>query len=625
MKINTKIVMLIAASLILTSVVIGFLSVWQLRRTGQMSIAQIEKLGMENIERIKAEGEIRAKSLRNELLSQKKEYLKSQVQTTMSVLEKAYKDAQDPEKLKAVYKEQVQNAVNTAYGILEAVDKEQGIGLEEKQKRATELIKSLKYGPDNKDYFWINDMHPRMVMHPYKPQLNGKDLSENKDPNGKRLFVEFVNVCREKDQGFVDYYCPKYGSDTPQPKLSFVKSFKPWNWVVGTGIYIDDIETLVENRKAELNNNIKTATSEMENKIQATKLEIQKNVKRVFGLIGLVTLIVLTIVLTASFMFTQHNITRPVKRIIEGLNEGAEQVVAASCQVSTASHSLAEGSSEQAASIEETSSSLEEMSSMVKQNADNTKEAARLVDISRQSMKTSHKFLKQTQDCMTKISSDGEKTSKLLKNIDEIAFQTNLLALNAAVEAARAGESGAGFAVVADEVRNLAQRSASTAKDTEKLIGTTLENIKEGVKLVASSTEEFYQMGEDAKKVSELFAEISVASQEQSQGIGQINTAVNEMDKVVQQNAANAEESASASEEMNAQAEQMKGFVDNLVALVGDNSKNSKSVLVSRVNAPKAVTGRALEPPVKKEVFAHNSREVNPEQIIPMDDDFEDF
>jgi methyl-accepting chemotaxis protein len=626
MKINTKIIILIAASLILTSVVIGFLSVWQLGKTGQMSILQIEKIGMENIERIKAEGEIREKSLRNELISQKKEYLKSQVQTTMSVLEKAYKDAQDPEKLKAVYKEQVQNAVNTTYGILEAVDEEQGISLEEKQKKAAELIKSLKYGPDNKDYFWINDMHPRMVMHPYKPELNGKDLSENKDPNGKRLFVEFVNVCREKDQGFVDYYWPKYGADKPQPKLSFVKLFKPWNWVVGTGIYIDDIETLVKNRKAELKNNIKTATLEMENKIQATKIEIQRNIKRVFGLTALVTSIVLIIVLTASFIFTQHNITKPVKRIVEGLNEGTEQVVSASGQVAFASQQLAEGASEQAASIEETSSSLEEMSSMVKQNADNTKEAARLVDISRQSMKTSHKFLKQTKGCMKKISSDGEKTSKLLKNIDEIAFQTNLLALNAAVEAARAGESGAGFAVVADEVRNLAQRAASTAKDTEKLIGTTLENIKEGVNLVASSTEEFYQMGEDAKKVSELFAEISVASQEQSQGIGQINIAVSEMDKVVQQNAANAEESASASEEMNAQAEQMKGFVDDLVALVGSNSKNVKNVLGFRGKASKAVTGKAFAEPVKKKLLvAHNSKEVNSEQIIPMDEAVKGF
>ena len=227
---------------------------------------------------------------------------------------------------------------------------------------------------------------------------------------------------------------------------------------------------------------------------------------------------------------------------------------------------------------------------------------------------------------MEKIYSDGEKTSKLLKNIDEIAFQTNLLALNAAVEAARAGESGAGFAVVADEVRNLAQRAASTAKNTEKLIGTTLENIKEGVKLVASSTEEFYQMGEDAKKVSELFAEISVASQEQAQGIGQINIAVNEMDKVVQQNAANAEESASASEEMNAQAEQMKEFVDDLVALVGSNSKNVKNVFGFRGKASKAVTGKTFAEPVKKKLLvAHNSKEVSSKQIIPIDEDVKGF
>jgi methyl-accepting chemotaxis protein len=269
-------------------------------------------------------------------------------------------------------------------------------------------------------------------------------------------------------------------------------------------------------------------------------------------------------------------IIKPIDIIIKSLNQGSDHVASASSQVASASHSVAEKASEQAASIEETSSSLEEMSSMVKQNADNSKEAARLVDRSREGMKTSHKFLKQTQGCMAKISSDGEKTSKLLKNIDEIAFQTNLLALNAAVEAARAGESGAGFAVVAAEVRNLAQRSASTAKDTEQLINTTLENMKEGVDLVATTMKEFYKMGDDAQKVSELFVDISAASQEQSQGIGEINSAVAAMDKVVQQNAANAEESASASEEMSTQASYMKGMVDELVMLIKGGRSDSK-------------------------------------------------
>ncbi|MDY7035971.1 MAG: cache domain-containing protein, partial [Thermodesulfobacteriota bacterium] len=197
MKINMKIMALITISLMLISATGGFLTFWQLKGSGVLARAQIYKLGTENIERIKEEGKREEQLFRRELVIQKKEYLKSQVQTTMSVLERAFNDAHDPEKLKNVYKEQLQNAVNTAFGILESVEKEEDLSLVERQRKATELIQTLRYGPENKDYFWINDMHPRMVMHPYKTQLNGKDLSENRDPNGKKLFMEFVKVCRD--------------------------------------------------------------------------------------------------------------------------------------------------------------------------------------------------------------------------------------------------------------------------------------------------------------------------------------------------------------------------------------------------------------------------------------------
>jgi methyl-accepting chemotaxis protein len=170
---------------------------------------------------------------------------------------------------------------------------------------------------------------------------------------------------------------------------------------------------------------------------------------------------------------------------------------------------------------------------------------------------------------MGEISRASEETSKIIKIIDEIAFQTNLLALNAAVEAARAGEAGAGFAVVADEVRNLAMRAAEAAKNTSGLIEGTVKRIKEGSELVEKTDGGFRQVAEIVSKSGELIGEISAASSEQAQGIEQVNKAVSDMGKVVQQNASNAEESASASEEMSAQAQRLKEFVAELVALVG--------------------------------------------------------
>lgn len=266
--------------------------------------------------------------------------------------------------------------------------------------------------------------------------------------------------------------------------------------------------------------------------------------------------------------FIGRSITKPIYHVIESLSESAKQVAAVSDQVSSTSHSLVDGSSNQASSIEETSSSIEEMSSMTKQNAGNADQADTL-------MKEANQVVSQANDSMTKLTSSmeeiskaGEESQKVIKIIDEVAFQTNLLALNAAVEAARAGEAGAGFAVVAEEVRNLALRSAEAAKNTAGLIDGTVEKVNGGLMMVAETNNAFTQVAESSQKVGELIGEIAAASNEQAQGIDQVNIAVADMDKVTQQNVANAEESASASEEMNAQAQQMKGFVGDLVALV---------------------------------------------------------
>jgi len=337
-------------------------------------------------------------------------------------------------------------------------------------------------------------------------------------------------------------------------------------------------------------------------------------------IIGLIVALVVGILVA---VFITRSITGPVNRIIDGLNEGSNQVASASSQVSSSSQSMAEGASQQAASIEETSSSMEEMSSMTKKNSENAKHADGLMQDANQVVKTADESMDQLMVSMEEISKASEETSKIIKTIDEIAFQTNLLALNAAVEAARAGEAGAGFAVVADEVRNLAMRAADAAKNTAELIEGTVKKVNEGSELVTTTNDAFTQVAESSGKVGEIVAEISSASDEQASGIEQVNLAISEMDKVVQQNAANAEESASASEEMNAQAEQLKDYVGDLVMLVtGKNKSHSNAghsavrTITSHHQPMKASTYKAL---------SNNAKEVSPDQVIPFDDDFKDF
>ena len=295
-----------------------------------------------------------------------------------------------------------------------------------------------------------------------------------------------------------------------------------------------------------------------------------------------------------------RGITKPLRQIIAELTASADQVTSASGQVSTASQSLAEGSTEQAASIEETSASLEEMSSMTRQNADNAGQANNLMKEASVVVGKANDSMGQLTGAISEISKASEETSKIIKTIDEIAFQTNLLALNAAVEAARAGEAGAGFAVVADEVRNLAMRAADAAKDTAALIEDTVKKTSGGSELVNVTNEAFSEVSTSAGRVGELVSEIAAASREQAEGIEQVNQAVVDMDKVTQQNAANAEESASASEEMSAQAELLKDMVGGLVTLVEGKSKMSGTQRNAPAAKSKLRTGRNLIPVTAK-------------------------
>ncbi len=276
-------------------------------------------------------------------------------------------------------------------------------------------------------------------------------------------------------------------------------------------------------------------------------------------------------------ILVRYQISLPLGRLSETLQTGAEGVRVASSSISNASTLVAEGAGRQAAALEETSASLEEMSSMTGRNAESAQSAKELSGLTREVAEKSVRDLEEMSGAMDEV-------SKIVKTIDEIAFQTNILALNAAVEAARAGEAGSGFAVVADEVRNLARRSADAARRTS-------EKIQIGVEISRKVGKNVEEIVPKVRQVDDLVGEIAGASREQRQGIQQINTAVSEMDKVTQSNAASAEETASSALELNSQAENLRESVVKLVRLTGSPGEQR---VVSDVAPRKSASNKNL-------------------------------
>jgi methyl-accepting chemotaxis protein len=381
-------------------------------------------------------------------------------------------------------------------------------------------------------------------MNTSSPQLEGKDLSQTKDPQGVYIFQEMVRVCRESGAGRVAYMWPKSAIDTqPAPKFNYVKLYEPWGWIVGTGIYVDDVERALHRIAWVL-----------------------------FGISGLAC--ALATVLTVGVV---RSISRPIQEIAAGLASASDQVHAGATQVSQASQSLAHDASAQAAALEETSASSQEISSMARRNAENSQGSSRHMSKTSEAVVHANQRIAEMTGSMNQIKSSSDKISKIIKVIDEIAFQTNILALNAAVEAARAGEAGMGFAVVADEVRNLAQRSAQAAQDTAALIEDSIQRTRDGAAKLEQVTQSIGEITESSKAVGILVDEVHMGSQEQAQGIDQIAKALTQMEQLTQRAASGAEESAAASEELNAQSVAMKDSVRRLGILITGSSRGASS------------------------------------------------
>ncbi len=452
-------------------------------------------------------------------------------------------------------KKEVKQVVETAYGIMAYWGEQNAIGnisKEEAQKNVIDQVKSLRY--DGKQYFWINDRHPFMIMHPFKPALDGTDISGNADPNGVRLFVEMVKVVDKSNEGYVDYAWPKPGESNPMAKTSFVKLYKPWGWIIGSGIYIDEVEKifwakawrfigllvlnliLISFLTYQISSVIYKAAEKLRRsleKVASNKdLTHRTNVtdKDELGQTGIAVNAMLT-----SFQNSMSSVSHTVN-----------EVASASTQLKDDAQSTHNDVERQHREIEQVASAVEEMSatthdvsSNIQQTAQETQDAS---DKSTEGLTTAT----EARETILKLAREVETASTAVKEIEEesnnisaildvirgISEQTNLLALNAAIEAARAGEHGRGFAVVADEVRSLSQRTQDSVSDIEEKVRRFQDGSQNAVKAMEAGSEQANQGVHKITQVSDTLSQINDSIQNINDSSVQIATAAEEQSAV---------------------------------------------------------------------------------------------
>lgn len=493
---------------------------------------------------------------------------------------------------------ETRHVVETAYGVLEYYHDLATTGqLSETQAKAAAMntVKKMRY--EEKEYFWINDMVPRVLMHPIKPDLDGKDVTELKDPTGKRLFVEFADVVRKQGAGFVSYLWPKPGFAEPVHKISYVKGFAPWGWVIGSGIYIDDVDAIFWTSTKWMLVIIVALTVFIFLLLQAITRSITRPLSDIQDAIGHIQS---TKDLSQRVTLSRHdeigNIAESFNQMVDSFQQIIHQVIAgvhevqkSSTQLREASNSVSVSSKNQSESAASMSAATEQMLTSIEHIADNSrhtytiaKKSGEISDQGEQTVNAAASEMAKIADAVNissisinQLGEESKQISDIVKTIKEIADQTNLLALNAAIEAARAGEQGRGFAVVADEVRKLAERTGKSTVEISLMINkiqaeTTgaVAGMQQGNERVKDGVEKARQAGLSMAGIRDGAQEVLVAVNEITTTLGEQSIAGHKVADGVKHISKMADENCTAVVEIASTAERLAQLADSLQTAV---------------------------------------------------------
>ena len=456
----------------------------------------------------------------------------------------------------------IRQNVEVASGVLDwahAQELSGKVSREQAQEMARTAIEGLRYSQDQ--YFWLNDMQGRMLMHPFKRELNGQDVLSMRDPHGVPLFQEMIRTVQQSGGGFVAYQWPKPGHQDAVDKVSYVKGFAPWGWVVGTGVFVDDLDAVLRHQIMVVAAIVAAGALVAAYLFISFYKVMDGGLKETRRHLCAITDGDLTTSPSpwgrdeaAELMLDLRSMQDALRHMVLQVRQSSTEIVHSSSEIASGAMDLSSRTEQAAANLEETAASMEQISATVRHSADHTHEASQVAEHNAAIAEEGGRVMREVVSTMDDIRASSARIGEIISTIDGIAFQTNILALNAAVEAARAGEQGRGFAVVAGEVRTLAQRSAEAAREIKAILGKSVEQVEAGTGVVRKAGDTIAEIVASSEQVKTLLSSVATGSREQQAGVSQVGQAVHDLDHMTQQNAALVEETAAAASAMRDQA-----------------------------------------------------------------------